>query len=1162
MNYQLTQTGEQVQDILNQAPTTEETLQSEITRSTNKDDALELAIGNEKTRAEGVEANLQTAIGNEKTRAEGAEANLQTAIGNEKTRAELIEGGLRTDVDGIEEKIPTGASSENKLATEGFVNSSVATNTADFKGTYNSLEALETAVPDANANDYAFVISTDAAGNTLYNRYKYVEGTGWVFEYALNNSSFTSSQWAAINSAVTAALVAKLTGLPTATELTTQLNAIIDSVATEKSRAEGIESGLRTDVNANATAIGTEKTRAEGVEGNLSTAIGNEKTRAEAAELLLQQNINAEALLRGNADTALQTGIDGINAKIPAAASSSNQLADKAFVNSSIATNTATFRGTYDSVAALDEVTADNNDYAFVVATDTAGNTVYNRYKYVEGSGWVFEYALNNSSFTATQWAAIQSGITAALVTKLSNLPTSEALTTMFAEKQNVLTFDDAPTQNSSNPVKSGGIYNAIVGINEKIPSAATDQNQLADKAWVAAQILAGIESFKGQFTTLADLEAVVDAKDGDMGIVRTTDSDGYPVFGFYQYLNDQWNVFYSLTHHNQDKPATTGSEGSFPFNGMGKVVLDKNIQEVQVDVEGQTVTIEKNLLTQDMFCKGAVGSRVPNTNTVFVIQYDFILAENVTIPANCVLEFEGGSIENNGNNALTISGNNTTFFSMPNYQVFKGDIVIKDFNIPYIDVRWFGAENITGTTNPDSSVAFQRAFNSQHYNRTIPVYVVGTYYVNQQVVVEGNLYMKGVQYPSGKGSTPSASVTYDDLNGSRINVGSSGMFWCKGAGDSTYRWGLCSVENLYFNGSDTTDSVCIKLTATGAPSRPSHIHHCYFSYFDYGVFVEEQDLGSGVNTSIQGCFDIGYNFFAFCKKPLYISSLPSENFGVCNLHLHDNVIERYESGGIHIECFGSNIIENNIIEAGVSPIYCLLKQTYSQMSIRNNYFEAVTDENHPYAMTLESYSVGTTYRIESNFDRHYPIYVKKCLIYNDKIHYDDLYEDCTIIGSNIERLKIKNISGVVLVEYNDSFLTESVISGQEVLSNYNTQDIDVKIGNYTFYRRSLLQGVTPLYNKQLIISQVIISNGDYSYLAMTNGSYSGYTTHQFFTNGKKFALFAKITPETGTGRHIFILASTDPNVDNFAGKPSFYQTIDNNKYLFEYPAYLERSQS
>lgn len=111
--------------------------------------------------------------------------------------------------------------------------------------------------------------------------------------------------------------------------------------------------------------------------------------------------------------------------------SESKYPTDKAvadFVNSSVATNTANYISNdgepFTSVAQLEAYsgTVTNNDYAFVTGTDSAGNTYYDRYKAtVSGSTvtWALEYRLNNSSFTAAQWAAINSGITAALVGKI-----------------------------------------------------------------------------------------------------------------------------------------------------------------------------------------------------------------------------------------------------------------------------------------------------------------------------------------------------------------------------------------------------------------------------------------------------------------------------------------------------------------------------------------------------------------------------------------------------------------------------------------------------------------------------------------------------------------------------------------------------------------------
>ena len=112
---------------------------------------------------------------------------------------------------------------------------------------------------------------------------------------------------------------------------------------------------------------------------------------------------------------------------VPNTASETNELADKNFVNSTVGTNTANYiyktesggeKVPFSSVAELEAYagTVTNNDYAFVTGIDENGNAYYDRYKADVNDGvvtWAKEYRLNNSSFTAEQWAAIQSGITA-----------------------------------------------------------------------------------------------------------------------------------------------------------------------------------------------------------------------------------------------------------------------------------------------------------------------------------------------------------------------------------------------------------------------------------------------------------------------------------------------------------------------------------------------------------------------------------------------------------------------------------------------------------------------------------------------------------------------------------------------------------------------------
>lgn len=211
--------------------------------------------------------------------------------------------------------------------------------------------------------------------------------------------------------------------------------------------------------------------------------VGEEETPSTPSEQESQGEdvyaVELNEVLHPFVDQEATQDISTIQSLIPNQASSGNKLADKNFVNSSIATNTANFIGTFESVTELNAYTGTvtNNDYAFVVnsviqyngsdfpdvttlnnydkTTLTNGdyawvvnaedntkydlyrfdiveqswvlrntkidksagvlNNFFNRYKAtVSGSTvtWLYEYTLNNSSFTAEQWATINSGLT------------------------------------------------------------------------------------------------------------------------------------------------------------------------------------------------------------------------------------------------------------------------------------------------------------------------------------------------------------------------------------------------------------------------------------------------------------------------------------------------------------------------------------------------------------------------------------------------------------------------------------------------------------------------------------------------------------------------------------------------------------------------------
>lgn len=171
------------------------------------------------------------------------------------------------------------------------------------------------------------------------------------------------------------------------------------------------------------------------------------------------------------------------------------------FVNSSIATNTAHYISDdgdpFTSVANLEAYTGTvtNNDYAFVTGVDSDGNTYYDRYKAtVDGSTatWALEYRLNNSSFTAAQWAAINSGITAALVSKIhehSNKSVLDGITETNVsswngkkDKQSAVTFTGSTLKTPTSMTQDANGELAVTFTD--IQSASTSQKgvvQLSD---------------------------------------------------------------------------------------------------------------------------------------------------------------------------------------------------------------------------------------------------------------------------------------------------------------------------------------------------------------------------------------------------------------------------------------------------------------------------------------------------------------------------------------------------------------------------------------------------------------------------------------------------------------------------------------------------------
>lgn len=275
-----------------------------------------------------------------------------------------------------------------------------------------------------------------------------------------------------------------------------------------------------------------------------SAAIESSKlafTSAQSAALSSGIDTTKVAQIQTNADnislvdtkaTRADTEATRIGGLIPQDATTSNQLADKAFVNSTVGTNTANFIGTFNSLAELEAYsgTVTNNDYAFVIDTDSAGNTVYKRYKYTDATtpaSWVFEYDLNNSSFTSAQWSAINSGVTSTTVSQVgANTSAIAGLATVatsgsYADLSNKPVVDQVYDSSSANAQSGVAVASAVSSLASSVESAYTAQDNTI------------INAINARKFVYCSSQIVDTATSGTYAWATNTDSDTSGTYGY-----------------------------------------------------------------------------------------------------------------------------------------------------------------------------------------------------------------------------------------------------------------------------------------------------------------------------------------------------------------------------------------------------------------------------------------------------------------------------------------------------------------------------------------------------------------------------------------------------------------------------------------------------
>lgn len=130
-------------------------------------------------------------------------------------------------VDAIEGKIPSEASSTNKLADKDFVNNAINSVTAYYitknavgdpfatKAELNNATTFYSGgeVRTPTRNDYCIVLKDESKRDATTGEdptTRYIYNSGWEYQYTVNTTGFTQAQWDAVNSGITTTLVGNI----------------------------------------------------------------------------------------------------------------------------------------------------------------------------------------------------------------------------------------------------------------------------------------------------------------------------------------------------------------------------------------------------------------------------------------------------------------------------------------------------------------------------------------------------------------------------------------------------------------------------------------------------------------------------------------------------------------------------------------------------------------------------------------------------------------------------------------------------------------------------------------------------------------------------------------------------------------------------------------
>lgn len=441
-------------------------------------------------------------------------------------------------------------------------------------------------------------------------------------------------------------------------------------------------------------------------------------------------------------------------------------------------------------------------------------------------------------------------------------------------------------------------------------------------------------------------------------------------------------------------------------YSGLGRKILGKNI------VNG------KNVLTQAMLA---------DASTIYIIQYDYDLdGANITIPNNCILKFDGGSL-NNGK----IVGQRT-IIDAELFKVFGEDLELGGSFDGSGFPEWYGC-----VPNDQDSVCASIAINALYTGFADVQLQSGTYYSKTaQTISVRNLH--------GKGKV--SELRFNNVTNDFVGV----LFGISGGSSSNRAWErVIDGVSIRLVNNSRVRTACMELGATtrSAIYNISLINENYktseFTETEFQNPANYTSYGIMVNGSTELFTMI--NWSSIADIPIYMKTSSDM---VSFISGYGQAGGNYGFAGVYGKSIGTNsrIVDTDFAK-GIFGVYSIGNTTNGLGYER--YENVRFEQLRSLSLTGSTYQdIGSTLYFEANALTTRDCVVKDCVLCTNKnaIHVDTKNNYLTLRVSNTrcETSTLKDYS--LLLEGTNAVITFSkctILGNVLIPDSYSIQDLE-----------------------------------------------------------------------------------------------------------------------